>query len=255
MSRPEPRFRRLVLSWEAETGMAPERLLGKKIRLSSDIYSFAVTIYEVRASVLASNTPLTPFPSCFMVETPFADLPPSELRDLVVNHNHRPERPEEEDLEEGGLAVLIPDDLWRLTERCWAKEPKDRPTADRVCEGLMLIVETRSESQPPPSLPPHPVVTKPREPSDWEAERTVTLAPPPSVSHPPALAAPRPPIPKATPSSFAPRLPRLPRHLLHKYLNAFLSQPTLLHASLGLFLQHRCRCRRRRPSLPSLPAR
>ncbi len=107
-----------------------------------------------------------------MAETSFINLPPSKLSDLVVNHDHRLERPEIDDLEKDCSGIIIPGDVWELTERCWVKEPKDCPAADAVCDRLMMIVEMRStmNSSPPPR-------TKlPRPSSARDSEKTVTLA-------------------------------------------------------------------------------
>ena len=42
----------------------------------------------------------------------------------------RPERPDDED------APHLSDEIWELAEKCWVKEPKDRPTASAVCNTL-----------------------------------------------------------------------------------------------------------------------
>jgi hypothetical protein len=113
------------------------------------------------------------------LETPFIDLQPTDLRDIVVNHKHRPERPEEEDIVDGGGTRLIADDLWALIEVCWDHEPKYRPSANVTCERLSHMMEMRSSAAQIPKTYTQLVVSVPR-----PEESTVTLTPTPRLPSP-----------------------------------------------------------------------
>jgi hypothetical protein len=80
----------------------------------------------------------------------------------------RPERPDDED------APQLSDAVWKLAEKCWAKDPKHRPTADTVCNIISRLHDTTTnlkhnspsstispaKSRPLPmtiQAPPHPL--------------------------------------------------------------------------------------------------
>ncbi|KAJ6554831.1 kinase-like domain-containing protein, partial [Mycena capillaripes] len=84
--------------------MAPEVLNGSRYRVTSDVYAFAMTLYELYAD-----------------EIPWLSVPYADLVDLVVHRGVRPERPEPDD----GLPMI--DELWELTEQCWVTDPHKRP--------------------------------------------------------------------------------------------------------------------------------
>jgi hypothetical protein len=60
----------------------------------------------------------------------------SEFVELVVERNVRPEWPDDED------APQLSDAIWGLADNCWAKIPKDRPTASAVCDILCHLLDT-----------------------------------------------------------------------------------------------------------------
>ena len=86
--------------------MAPERLEGQPVQKSSDIYSFAVTAWELYSDG----------------EIPFSMLSDSVVVSLVLDRERRPSRP----------AKLQSDDLWSIITTCWLQDPKARPTFDDV---------------------------------------------------------------------------------------------------------------------------
>jgi WD40 repeat protein len=61
---------------------------------------------------------------------------------VVVRQGARPERPENED------APQLSDAIWELAEKCWVKNPKQRPTASAVCDSLSHLRDTTSITQP-----------------------------------------------------------------------------------------------------------
>ena len=61
----------------------------------------------------------------------------SQFLDRVVEGDERPEKP---DVDE---APKLCDDIWKLAQRCWVKEPHLRPTAKCLCETISEMLETR----------------------------------------------------------------------------------------------------------------
>ncbi|KAF8185737.1 kinase-like domain-containing protein [Pholiota molesta] len=93
--------------------MAPERLEGGSLRKPCDIYSFAMTMYEIHCN---SN--------------PFGALLPGDFRELVAAQHRRPARPHDDE------APQLTEDGWQLMTKCWAPEPIHRHTADAVSAEL-----------------------------------------------------------------------------------------------------------------------
>lgn len=62
-----------------------------------------------------------------------------QILDIVLR-GMRPHRPEVH-----GLT----DDVWALIERCWAQDPKERPTIDKVVQELSRIYVEELASQTP----------------------------------------------------------------------------------------------------------
>ncbi|KAJ6536289.1 kinase-like domain-containing protein, partial [Mycena capillaripes] len=89
--------------------MAPEILKGSPYRVTSDVYAFGMTLYEL-----------------YTDETPLFTIPYAELIDLVVHHGVRPQRPDH------GEGRAIQDELWELAEQCWVADPHKRPTATQL---------------------------------------------------------------------------------------------------------------------------
>ena len=86
--------------------MAPERLEGQPVQKSSDLYSFAITAWELYSRG----------------EIPFSMLPDSVIVSLVLDREKRPPRP----------ALLQSDNLWSIITTCWLQDPKGRPTFEDV---------------------------------------------------------------------------------------------------------------------------
>src|SRR6202042_3700273 len=112
-----------------------------------------------------------------------------DFLELVVRQNVRPERPDNED------APHLSDAVWEHAERCWVKNPKERPTAISLCETIAdilphqplrptvthtrlghssqspllapVIADRTSLYQSPRSLAPTLVITTSTSPSHW----------------------------------------------------------------------------------------
>ncbi|KAJ7114288.1 kinase-like domain-containing protein [Mycena epipterygia] len=97
--------------------MAPEILTGSRYRVTSDVYAFGMTLYEL-----------------YTDETPLFTVPYAELVDLVVHRGVRPERP---DPREGRP---IQDELWELAEQCWVADPHKQPTATQLHDTVTQII-------------------------------------------------------------------------------------------------------------------
>jgi hypothetical protein len=106
-----------------------------------------------------------------------------DLRELVTKDMRRPERPEAEDVVDGGAVMLISDDHWSLIEDCWHHEPKHRPSASVVCERLSQILEIRSmRDQVSSMLTPPPQKVRPRPEAETVRWTPATSRPPPHPS-------------------------------------------------------------------------
>jgi hypothetical protein len=93
--------------------MAPERLDGKPLEKSSDLYSFAITAWELYSHG----------------EIPFWGVPDAALPWIVVGKGQRPPRP----------VSPIRDNVWAIICICWQADPKQRPLFSGVHQKLKTI--------------------------------------------------------------------------------------------------------------------
>ncbi|KAI8806433.1 kinase-like domain-containing protein [Cladochytrium replicatum] len=91
--------------------MAPERMEGKKMDLPSDVYSFAMTLYQLFSTGV--------FP--FELEEFESE---AQVVAAILLRRERPRRPADRH--------HIPDDAWTLIERCWNNDPNLRPRFDEI---------------------------------------------------------------------------------------------------------------------------
>jgi serine/threonine protein kinase len=98
--------------------MAPERLVRGTLRKPCDVYSFGMTVYEI----YSNEVPLDHL----------SHLSYSEVVNVVVHQDIRPERPEDDG------SVQLHDVIWELAECCWKKDAATRPTATAICDMLSL---------------------------------------------------------------------------------------------------------------------
>ncbi|KAG6811475.1 hypothetical protein H0H92_007247 [Tricholoma furcatifolium] len=80
--------------------MAPELLLGKGLNKPADVYSFALTAWELytKGSI------------------PYGNVLSARQLSVLVQRGERPERP-----------LKMDDGVWKLTQKCWRLEPTERP--------------------------------------------------------------------------------------------------------------------------------
>jgi len=92
--------------------MAPEFISGQ-FSSKSDIYSFAIVMWEM-----------------LMYAEPYQYVPDRNLLPAVVN-GLRPSW--------DNSPFLIPSVLISIVQRCWSYDPKDRPSANQLCEEIINI--------------------------------------------------------------------------------------------------------------------
>ncbi|KAJ6471570.1 kinase-like domain-containing protein [Mycena vitilis] len=98
--------------------MAPELFVGSSPKISTDIYAFGMTIYEL-----------------YTDENPFSSIEHSEFREIVFKQQIRPPRPDVED------TPMLNDEVWTLAEQCWLHDPKARPLAGTILKSLTAMVQ------------------------------------------------------------------------------------------------------------------
>ncbi|EGD76827.1 TKL/DICTY4 protein kinase [Salpingoeca rosetta] len=87
--------------------MAPEVLRGGEVTREADVYSFAITVYEI-----------------YSRQDPFAEEDASEVLRQIAARQVPAKRPD--------IPDSCPVMLAELARRCWSEEPKFRPTFDQV---------------------------------------------------------------------------------------------------------------------------
>ncbi|KAG8896306.1 hypothetical protein FRB99_008952 [Tulasnella sp. 403] len=109
---------------------SPELLKSQSKSYASDIYAFGMTIYEVLTGSI-----------------PFHGREPTAIIHAVAHGNERPSKPKS----------LLGDEshgyLWEIAERCWEKEPEDRPPIETVLEWLRQEKCDPREDNVPPIAP------------------------------------------------------------------------------------------------------
>ena len=111
--------------WMGPELLAPEMFGLKKSRPTkeSDCYALGITIYEV----LSGQIPFAPSKSSVVIRK--------------ITSGERPERPQGDD------GRYFTDGVWRVVQRCWEHQPRDRIRAEAVLMGL----EGNSTPLEPPS--------------------------------------------------------------------------------------------------------
>jgi hypothetical protein len=75
-------------------------------------------------------------------DIPLGNIDPGDFRQLVVNEGVRPEQPDEEE------APQMTDVVWELAEKCWVKDPNQRPTATEVYDMISQMPKSVASSLP-----------------------------------------------------------------------------------------------------------
>lgn len=138
----------------SQNWMAPELFEGSSLRITSDIYSLGMTIYEVQSDGHDSMCECCTdqkfwLAQLFTGEVPLSNIHPVRFQDAVIN-NTRPQRPDEYD------APQLTDQIWTIAAACWAKHPESRPTAESLCRDIKFILDA-----PPMPVPDTSYATRP----------------------------------------------------------------------------------------------
>ncbi|KXS09719.1 kinase-like protein [Gonapodya prolifera JEL478] len=108
--------------------MPPERLLEHTSNKEGDVYAMGMTAYEI-----------------WTLERPFGDVPDARLWSRIIDGDLRPCC--------DSTSVAMPAQLKSLIERCWAPEPKDRPSFEVVEQELQEILFVCPTDIPMPQEP------------------------------------------------------------------------------------------------------
>lgn len=84
--------------------MAPEILQNEQYTKSSDVYAFAIIVYQIITGKI-----------------PFENLDFDQLKNSIVSQKVRPEIPQD-----------VPKPYKDLIEKCWSQDPKERPTFEDI---------------------------------------------------------------------------------------------------------------------------
>jgi WD40 repeat protein len=150
--------------------MAPEQLLGEPPKWPCDIYAFGMTLYEVCITIIAMHSgPELTNVKIFANEIPLGHIIYADFVELVTHQNIRPQRPDNDD------APQLSDRMWKLAEKCWVNDPKQRPTASTVCDTLSHVLDTTTTIRPTSNAPPSHTIsdTRPTRPSTLPDDLTI----------------------------------------------------------------------------------
>lgn len=95
----------------------------------TDVYSFGMTMYEVRhVSCASSRRRRADALKVFTGFPPFAGTPEAMLLPVICDRAIRPARPDDPSVERKGLT----EEVWELICRTWSHHPYERPTASEI---------------------------------------------------------------------------------------------------------------------------
>ncbi|KAJ1550528.1 hypothetical protein HK096_006428 [Nowakowskiella sp. JEL0078] len=107
--------------------MSPERLAGGKHTESADVYSFAMTSYEIL--------------SCGKI--PFEDIEFDAQVVYALANKQRPKRPSNHD--------VCYDEIWSIVNMCWEEDPGSRPSFQQISEDLQRNAQHKLNQSTLPS--------------------------------------------------------------------------------------------------------
>ena len=125
--------------------MSPETMLTGKVSRRSDVYSFGMTMYEVRTTDFGTHKSAhRALLKVYSGVPPFANTPDSMLLSVICDRGMRPPRPTAEE------APTLEDAMWALIAQLWVRNDRQRPKAQDVATRLeSLCMPTSSPSRSP----------------------------------------------------------------------------------------------------------
>ena len=108
---------------------APEIFRGEAASRKSDVFSFAMVIFEVRGGKPSAHQPPYPLVKVFAGTFPFHDVTGLAVQ-VKITDGERPRRPNHPSLT---------DSLWILTQRCWKEGAQDRPEMGEMIKELKKL--------------------------------------------------------------------------------------------------------------------
>ena len=115
--------------WYTPRWTAPEILKGVAHHSKeSDVFAFGMVVIEVRGHGFTPRQTPSLVYQVFTGKFPFSDCTVPHVIYKIVT-GMRPERPDHPNLT---------NQLWKLTQRCWAEKPQDRPQIDSAIELLSV---------------------------------------------------------------------------------------------------------------------
>ncbi len=112
---------------------APEMLIeDATMSAKGDLYSFGMTILEVRPDVLFFHVRILILLQLFTHEVPYANIKRKIQLLFRKEHGLLPDRPQGEQVIKRGLD----DSTWELLCECWSKNPEDRPSVNELVKKL-----------------------------------------------------------------------------------------------------------------------
>jgi hypothetical protein len=171
--------------------MSPEQMAFGITNRPSDVYSFGMSLYEVRTSTFTSLSFLDSFSQIFSGLPPFGDTIDTFLFLAIVDRGLRPPRPHGPRF----ISLGLTDVMWSLVEECWSQEAKDRP--------VIAVVASCLASQLPIAEKPQPKVSTEPSPTSAIHRHRPLPTPPSPVQTPPAPLHPASPSEATSPVSRA----------------------------------------------------
>jgi len=98
---------------------SPEILDKKEFSFASDVFAFAITMIEIF--------------TCGKV--PYPDMKNDQVMEKV-KEGYRMSKPKE-----------CPENVFKLMERCWNQNPKERPTFEEISKELQVILKEASDEK------------------------------------------------------------------------------------------------------------
>ena len=109
--------------------MAPERLTRGSTGLTTDVYAYAMTCYQVSTLSLKPDAGSQARSKVYTKEPPFHGVPEEHIWHVVTKQHKRPDRPK----------IHVQPQMWEVITACWETERERRPKFDKIVDQLRFI--------------------------------------------------------------------------------------------------------------------